>query len=66
MKESVLGMLIFGAFEHNVRRMKGGGGGWEKAEMADLILHQPPFPESNDQSLRWSYCDVGDMVESGE
>ena len=34
--------------------------------MADLILHQPPFPESNDQSLRWSHCDVGDMGESGE
>ena len=50
-KESILGILIFGAFEHNVRRVKGGGGDWEKAKMADLILHQPPFPESNDQSL---------------
>ena len=59
-------MLIFEAFEHNVRRVKGGGGGGKKAEMADLILHQPPFPQSNDQSLRWSHCDVGDMVESGE
>ena len=34
--------------------------------MADLILDQPPFPQSNDQSPKWSHCDVGDMVESGE
>ena len=33
--------------------------------MADLILHQPPFPESNDQSPKWSH-DVGDMIKSGE
>lgn len=57
-------MLIFEAFEHNVRRVKGGGGG-KKAEMADLILHQPPFPQRNDQSPKWSH-DVGDMIKSGE
>lgn len=59
-------MLNFEAFEHNVRRVKGGGRGGKKAEMADLILHQPPFPESNDQSPKWSHCDVGDMIKSGE